>query len=237
MSKFILDTRLSNAQYTICTEAIRRGIIEPEDLNENQRTMAEQWAFWNNQPPLAAFPSPFAPHIKKGFSNQAVDANSFNGASARLEKFYRSLGIPVAHNVPGEAWHMDVLSHSAVISAAKKIRKERDKAVLKPGETEKAVKFLKYQLQIIIDSGTHKSYFKHGKVRPKTGWGTNYGPDLEIAVKAFQRDHNLKADGIVGSATDKKIDKAYAKAQKKRKRRSALERARARKAAAERGEL
>ncbi len=76
MSKYILDTRLSKAQYIICTEAIRRGIIEPEDLNEGRRTMGEQTAFYRNQPPLAAFPSPFAPHIKKGFANHAIDMRS-----------------------------------------------------------------------------------------------------------------------------------------------------------------
>lgn len=237
MSKFILDTRLSDAQYIICTEAIRQGIIEPDDLNEGRRTMAEQWAFWRNQPPLAAFPSPFAPHIKKGFANHAIDANSFNGASARLQKFYQSLGINVAHNVPGEAWHMDVLFHSEVVAAAKKIRQQRDNAVLKPGESGKAVKFLKYQLQIIINPQTNKSYYKHGKVRPKTGWGLKFGEDLEVSVRNFQRNNGLKADGVVGSATDRKIDAAYARAQKRRKRRSALARARARKEAAARGEL
>lgn len=237
MSKFILDTRLSEAHYIICMEAIRRGIIEPEDLNEGRRTMAEQWAFWRNQPPLAAFPSPFAPHIKKGFANHAIDANSINGASQRLEQFYKSLGIPVVHNVPGEAWHMDTLSASALRAAAQKIRRDRAGFVLKKGHRSKAVRFLKYQLQIIIDTGTHKSYYKHGKVRPKTGWGTLFAEDLEDAVRNFQRDHGLKADGVVGPTTDRKIDAVYAKTQKRRKRKSALERARARKAAVERGEL
>ena len=230
-SKFILDTRLSVAQYIICTEAIRRDIIDPEDLNEGRRTMAEQWHFWRNQPPLAAFPSPTAPHIKKGFANHAIDANSWNGASRRLEAFYKNLGIPVAHNVPGEAWHMDVLSHFKVRAAAKKIRAQRDRAVLRRGENEEVVKFLKYQLHIIIDphkKGYDKPYYKPGEKRPEGGWGIHFGEDLETAVKNFQKDHNLKPDGIVGPATDRKIDAAYARAQKKRKRQSAKTRARAR---------
>jgi len=229
MSKFILDTRLSEAHYIVCTEAIRRGIIEPEDLNEGRRTMAEQWAFWRNQPPLAAFPSPFAPHIKKGFPNHAIDANSINGASQRLEKFYQSLGIPVAHNVPGEAWHMDCLSSDKLRAAAKKIRAERDRAVLKPGESEKSVKFLKFQLHYIRDPQTHKSYYKPGEKRPKDGWGIQYGDDAVKAVKSFQKDHSLKPDGIVGEKTNRVIDHVFAT--QKRKRKSARERARARKKA------
>lgn len=236
-SRYILDTRLSIAQYIICTEAIRKGIINPEDLNEGRRTMAEQWAFWNNQPPLAAFPSPTAPHIKSGLANHAIDANSFNGASRRLEAFYKNLGIPVAHNVPGEAWHMDVLSHTIVKSAAKKIRKQRDKAFLRRGESGKAVKFLKYQLHVIIDFDTHKAYFMPNEPRPKDGWSESFGEALENSVKRFQKDHKLRPDGVVGPATDAKIDKSYAKAQKKRKRESAESRARARTRAYARGEL
>ena len=235
MSKFILDTRLSEAHYIVCTEAIRRGIIEPEDLNEGRRTMAEQWAFWRNQPPLAAFPSPTAPHIKKGFPNHDIDCNSFNGAAQRLADFYRSQGVSCSFCVRGEAWHICMHSASELRAAAKKIRKEREKTVLKVGVSGKAVKFLKYQLQFIRDTVTHKSYYKHGKQRPKTGWGTKFAEDLEKAVKDFQRDHGLKPDGVVGSKTDQKIDHVFAT--QKRRRKSALARARARKAAAERGEL
>jgi peptidoglycan hydrolase-like protein with peptidoglycan-binding domain len=233
--KFILDTRLTNAQYTICTEAIRRGIIDPEDLNENKRTMREQWAFYRNQPPLAAYPSPRAPHIKSGRVNQAMDGNTHNGAIQRLADFYRSLDIPVSFNVPGEKWHMDVLSSSAVRRAAKKIRRQRDKAVLKRGEREKAVKFLKHQLHFIKDKDTKKVYYRPGETKPKDGWDDFFNPELEASVKQFQRDHNLRADGAVGPKTDKKIDRAYAK--QKRKRKSAKARAAARKAAAESGTL
>jgi hypothetical protein len=127
MAKFILDTRLSRAQWYLCSEAIRKGVIEPSDLNEGLRTMAEQWHFWRNQPPLAAFPSPFAPHIKKGRNNHAIDCNSFNGAVKRLATFYEGHGVNVAFNVRGESWHMDVLSHWEVRRAAKKIKRARRK--------------------------------------------------------------------------------------------------------------
>jgi hypothetical protein len=231
--KYILDTRLTNAQYTICTEAIRRDIIEPEDLNENKRTMAEQWHFWRNQPPLAAFPSPRAPHIKSGKVNQAMDGNTHNGAIRRLADFYRSLDISVAFNVPGESWHMDVLSSRAVRRAAKKIRRQRDKAVLKQGEREKAVKFLKHQMHYIKDPDTKRVYYRPGETKPKDGWDDFFNEELEISVKKFQRDHRLTADGVVGRKTDRKIDRVYKR--QKRNRKSAKARAMARKAEHEGG--
>lgn len=229
MAKFILDTRLSNAHYIVCTEAIRRGIIEPEDLNEGRRTMAEQWHFWRNQPPLAAFPSPFAPHIKKGFANHDLDVNSWNGAARRLANFYESLGIDVSFCVGGEDWHICVHSQSQLRRAAKKIRRQRDAAVLEQGERSKKVKFLKHQLHFIKDRDTGRRYYRHDKPKPDDGYETFFSEDLEAAVKKFQRDHKLKPDGKVGPATNKKIDHVYGT--QKRKRKAAKRRAQERKAA------
>lgn len=227
MPKFILDTRLSNDHYVLCTEAIRRGIIEPDDLNEGRRTMAEQQHFFDNQPPLAAKPSPNAPHIWEGRENHALDANSHNGAAKRLANFYESQGVDVVFNVPGEDWHFQPTSEEQLARAADKIRKQRDAAVLEPGEKEQRVKFLKHQLHYIRKGGDGPSYYRNGKPRPKEGYDTFYNDDLVKSVKAFQRDHKLKADGIVGPKTDKKIDTVYAT--QKRKRRSAKERAEERK--------
>lgn len=234
MAKFILDTRLSNPHYVICTEAIRRGIIEPSDLNEGRRTMAEQWHFWNNQPPLAAFPSPNAPHIWAGRPDHALDVNSWNGAAQRLANFYRSLGIPVEFNVPGENWHMKVMSASALRAAAKKIRQQRDRLISKPGEVEPRINFFKFQLHYLRDPQTGKAYFRPGEKRPESGWGDRFTDDLEKAVKAFQKDHGLTPDGVIGPATDRKIDRAFARA--KRRRRSAKVRAEERSAKVKRGE-
>lgn len=225
--KYILDTRLSPAQYIICQEAIRRGIIEPDDLNEGHRTMGEQTYFWTHQPPLAAFPQPGAPHIKWGLAHHAIDANSVNGASERLQAFYQSLGVPVSHNVPTEAWHMDVLSASKVRAVAKELKKKHAVRVLKRGDSSPAVRALKFQLHYIHDPRTHKSYFRPGDPKPKDGWGETFGDELVQAVREFQRDHNLKDDGQVGPKTDKAIDKVYAKSKKTRKQRRAAAKARA----------
>lgn len=223
MAKFILDTRLGNDHYVICTEAIRRGIIEPDDLNEGRRTMGEQWAFWRHQPPLAAFPNPNAPHIWAGRNNHAIDANSFNGAAKRLANFYESLGVDVVFNVAGETWHFQPTSSIQLREAAKRIRRERDRQTTKRGEREKRVKFFKHQLHFLHDPQTKKAYFRPGQAKPEGGYDTRFNDDLFAAVREFQSDHKLKADGVIGPVTDRKIDRAYARA--KRRRRSAKQRA------------
>ena len=234
-SYYILDTRLSGDHYVICKEAIRRDIIEPDDLNEGRRTMAEQWHFYRNQPPLAAFPRPGAPHIWYGLPDHAIDANSFNGAVKRLANFYESLGVKVDFNVPGENWHFKVRVRAQLRTAANKIRHQNDNRLSKPGEREKPVKFFKHQLHTIHDPQTKKAYYRPGVPKPKDGYDTYFNDDLLAAVRAFQKDHRLKADGIIGPRTNKTIDRAYSKAVKKR-RKAAKERAAARKAKVLRGE-
>jgi len=232
MTKFILDTRLSDDHYVLCSEAIRQGVIEPDDLNEGRRTMSEQWHFYRNQPPLAAYPSPNAPHIKVGRANHDLDANSYNGASRHLANFYKSHGVQVSFCVGGEDWHICVHSNSQLKAAAKKIRQERDRATSKRGERESRVKFFKHQLHFIRDPQTRMPYY--GPNKPDDGWTPAFNQELEVAVKAFQRDHKLKPDGVIGPATDRAIDRAYSKA--KRRRKSAKLRAQERKARVARGE-
>lgn len=233
-SRYILDTRLSYYHYVICTEAIRRGIIEPEDLNEGRRTMPEQWHFYRNQPPLAAFPSPNAPHIWKGRPNHAIDSNSWNGSTRRLAHFYESLGVDVVYNAHGENWHWQPVSGAQLRAAAKKILKERDLQTSHKGEHEHRISFFKHQLHFLHDPNTKQAYFKPGERKPTEGWGDWFNDQLERAVVAFQRDHDLKPDGVIGPATDRKIDRAYARA--KRRRVSAKVRAEARSAKVKRGE-
>jgi hypothetical protein len=235
MSRFILDTRLSEAHYVLCTEAIRRGIITPSDLNEGRRTMDEQWAFYNNQPPLAAYPRPTAPHIWAGKANHAIDANSWNGAARRLANFYESQGVDVVFNVPGENWHFQPTSESQLLNAANRIRDRRDLLISKVGETEPRINFFKFQLHYIHDPDTGKSYFQPGQKRPDEGYGDKFTPELETSVKKFQRDHDLKADGVIGPITDRKIDAAYTRAKNNRTLKSVELHAKERKARVEAG--
>ena len=234
MAKYILDTRLKKHHYIICTEAIRCGIITPDDLNEGLRLMSEQWHFWNNQPPLAAFPSPNAPHIWAFRKNHAIDSNSWNGAAQRLAHFYESKGVNVVFNVPGENWHFQPTSAAELVAAARKILEKRDLMVSVFGETEPRISFFKFQLHYIKDRDTGKVYFKPGEKRPEDGWGDHFGEDLRDAVVAFQKDHGLRPDGKIGPQTDRKIDNVYAR--QKAKRKSGKQRAQERKAKVLRGE-
>jgi lysozyme len=78
-------------------------------LNSGRRTLREQWALWRlwkaGKGNLAAFPSPFAPHIRKGFPNHALDVSTLDGGETRLERWVESHGVNWRNTVPGEAWH------------------------------------------------------------------------------------------------------------------------------------
>jgi len=80
-------------------------------LTSGQRTMADQWRLYRvfqSGGNLAAFPSPLAPHIRKGFSNHALDVNSLDGGETRLERWVESKGVDWKNTVPGESWHGEI---------------------------------------------------------------------------------------------------------------------------------
>lgn len=56
-----------------------------------------------------------------------------------------------------------------------------------------------------------QEYFKGGEAV------SEFGPKLEQAVKGFQKDHHLKADGIVGAHTQAQIDVTFRRQYKTRK--------------------
>lgn len=198
MAKFILDTRLSAAHYVILKEAIARGIIEPHDLNEGRRTMAEQTVFWlrwlRERRIPAAFPSPNAPHIWRGRANHAIDVQVARVQA--LASFYMSLGVPVRLNtVRGEPWHVVFPDEAALLRAAESLRERGGHLVtLKPLMRHQDVRSLRFKLW---DAGV-------GGVSAKSNKAF-YGRSLVKKVKRFQYANGLKADGIVGPATWKKL--------------------------------
>lgn len=205
--KFILDTRLSNYHYVVCVQAIEENVIDADDLNEGKRTMAEQQWFWDHQPPLAAFPSPTAPHIKKGHVNHAIDCDS--DRADNLAAFYRRHGVPAVFNVPGETWHIDFPDEAALKRAAKRIR-ERDDAVLELHERDHRVKLVKRQLYVIRDPDTGRRYYP--VPRPEGGRDNFFNRELQEAVKRFQRDQKMIADGDVGPRTRRRLRREYREA-------------------------
>lgn len=167
----------------------------PAQVNQGRRTIAEQTAFWLHYlrygSPLAARPWGGAPHIKWGKNNHALDINAGDraGQSRHVAAFYRSLGIPVAFNVPSEAWHMDTLNSAALALAAARLRRS---PTLKLGSRGKHVKALK---RLMWAKGLRR-------FERSTGY---FGLGTKRAIKRFQTKHHLKADGVVGPRTWKEL--------------------------------
>lgn len=166
-------------------------------INQGARTIAEQTAFWNHYQrygwPLAAYPSPGAPHIKYGRENHALDINA--DVVRGLAAFYRANGVPVAFNVPGEPWHMDTPSETALIAAAKRLGGTAFLPTIRKGSHGPSVAKLQVYLRMAKDS--------RGKGYLPAGWHAHESYTLFVrkAVRRFQREHNLTADGIVGPKT------------------------------------
>lgn len=128
MARYTIDgKRVSPAWHTVLSEARERGI--DFRLNSGRRTMAEQWALWrayrNGSGVLAAFPSPFAPHIRVGRAGHAIDVDQFAGDGEQaLQNWLRKHGVDAVNNVPGEGWHID--PRRGLRRLARRIRKKRD---------------------------------------------------------------------------------------------------------------
>lgn len=167
----------------------------PLYINQGRRTLAEQTKFWLHYKrygsPLAAYPSPNAPHIKSNREHHALDINA--NVVQRVATFYRSHGVPVAFNVPGEPWHMDVLDEKKLIAAAAKLSTE---PTIRKGSKGKSVQ----KLQVLLRGAGYLP--KRWRVHQK------YTLHVRRAVRKFQKDHRMKVDGVVGPATWKAIRKA-----------------------------
>lgn len=117
--------RVSRAWRTVLTEADRHIDFQ---LNSGRRTMREQWALWRayraGRGNLAAFPSPFAPHIRKGFPNHALDVDSWNDGENKLQRWLRRHGAPATNTVVGEAWHLEAPLRG-LLKLTRRIRRQR----------------------------------------------------------------------------------------------------------------
>ena len=105
------------------------------NVTSGRRTMAEQarlreayerykrggpWA------PLAAIPSPTAPHIRVGRADHALDIDQYTDAEW-FDQWCTTRGMPLANTVPGEPWHKEAPSAAALKTfAGKHGRRPRD---------------------------------------------------------------------------------------------------------------
>ncbi len=72
---------------------------------------------------------------------------------------------------------------------------------LKLGDRGPRVRTITHRLTIIRDPTTHKPYLT------RSYW--TYTKEVEAAIKAFQKDHHQKADGIYGSQTSNQLRTSY----------------------------
>lgn len=164
------------------------------DINQGARTLAEQAAFYaayKRGGTLAAFPSPNAPHIKHRRAYHALDINA--NVAQDVAAFYRSHGVEVAFNVPGEPWHMDTLHEDQLLKAAAKLTPE---PTIRKGSQGKSVQ----KLQVLLRGAGYLP--KRWKVH------TKYTLFVRRAVRKFQKDHKMTVDGVVGKGTWAALRKA-----------------------------
>lgn len=86
-------------------------------LNSGQRTMSEQLALYvqnmsGGRPrpgrPLTARPTPWAPHIRVGRPDHALDVSTLDGGETDLQRWLERRGATVTNPVPGEPWHLEI---------------------------------------------------------------------------------------------------------------------------------
>lgn len=170
------------------------------NVNEGHRTMARQIYFWTHQPPLAARPSPNAPHIRTGRWNHAID---FNNAESVRQYFWNRWKIRLVRTVrwPNgsvrEEWHLEVdpRDMSKMVEIARKLGTGgSDDKTLHIGQSGPSIVKLK---KLLYTKGVRNFSGKNSSNR----YIPFFGKYTEAAVKRFQRDHKLKADGVVGPST------------------------------------
>ena len=115
------DDRVSAQWFTVLSAARKAGVSFL--VTDGHRTLAEQQAALRTSTstagPLAAFPSPTAPHIRTGRPDHALDVNALDGGPAGSRPGCASAGRRRRSPCPGEAWHIEVPRDDLVRLAGK----------------------------------------------------------------------------------------------------------------------
>ena len=163
------------------------------NVNEGHRTMARQWYFWrlyrSGAGNLAAFPSPFAPHIRTGRIDHAIDFSNDTAVFAWLQ----NKGLAPRRTVTGESWHIEVSASNLRAYYAKWSHKHD---VIRKGSKGAKVKTL--QVLLRQTGYLRKDWKAHEK----------YTLTVRKAVRNFQRRHDLPVDGVVGPRTWRSLRRA-----------------------------
>ena len=125
---------------------------------------------------------------KLGFYNAYVDGSYGDTTVAAVKAFQKKYNL-TADGVAGSE------TLKKLDTAYKNADSDKDDDSLRKGATGSAVKDLQTKLKKL---GFYNAYVDG-----------SYGDTTVAAVKAFQKKHNLTADGVAGSETLKKLDSAY----------------------------
>jgi hypothetical protein len=128
--------KVSIAWYRVLKRMRKHGV--PFRVNSGHRTLREQAALfrqnmqfvggrWVPKPgrPLTAFPSPFAPHIRLGRADHAIDFGTTPSMVDRVQRYLNSRGLKARETVAGEWWHVEVDRGRLVNLARRILRDER----------------------------------------------------------------------------------------------------------------
>lgn len=149
------------------------------NCNEGHRTLARQAFFWANYlrgGTLAARPSPFAPHIRTGRIDHAIDVTD----SQALIDYGAKVGVPLRRTVRGEVWHLETTAR-ALVSFAN--RHDAFPVLRKGVVNRRAVR----ELQVLLKAVGSRGFLVNGR----------YDLATRRAVRRWQGKHGMVANGIV----------------------------------------
>lgn len=154
-------------------------------VNEGHRTFARQWELYrlyrSGRGNLAAYPSPWAPHIRTGRIDHAIDFRN----DAAVFRWLANAGLRPVRTVRGESWHIEC--------PADRLRwfhaRHGSDPVLRKGSTDREA--IRRCQRLLRERGYHRSVAVTGR----------YGIATRRAVRRFQAKRGLHVDGICGAAT------------------------------------
>lgn len=184
------DGKLVSAEWAVVLNAARKAGVSFH-LNSGRRTMAEQWGLWrlyHGTGHAVAYPSPFAPHIRVGRCDHALDIENTTGGADRLDVWCTDQHFPLDNTVPSESWHKEIRGGSARLREfARRIEANTDAPTLR--RSTKLTSAIR-RVQRLLRS-LHYDAPLNGRYDLKT----------RRAVRSFQGAHHLHVDGVVGPKT------------------------------------
>lgn len=193
----LLDGRRVNPDwYVFLTKARHDGVSF--HLNQGKRTIAEQWRFWRIYKrdgwPLAAYPSPWAPHVRDDTQHpHAIDADNLQA----LIDYGARHGVTIRRTVAGEGWHGETTGAELRAFA----RRHGGAVAVRRGDQGQTVRNV-------------QTWLRRAGLLPAGRITGRFGPETEHAVRRFQARfarsrHKLTIDGVAGPKTQAALRRRY----------------------------